>query len=249
MPLRLLILLMGLTGLAGCGSSAVPVRYQLQADEALQSPRSSRGVAVLLGPVALADYLQQETLVQRLDDDKVTHSPEARWAGGLQDNVSRLLLHRLSGHLNSSRLVFYAEREGFRHDVQALIRIDRLDSGPHQPAVLEAQWRLLDDRGEQRTSRIFQLQEKHGPSLDEQVKAQSLLLQKLAEQLSKDIQWTALEVEADNRARAAAAANTKSKANARGSKRNGGSEAESSEAPAAGSSPRPLRTDMGVYRF
>lgn len=242
MPLRLLILLLGLTGLVGCGSSTAPVRYQLQPDEALQSPRSARGVAVLLGPVAVADYLQQEAVVQRLDDDKLSHSPEARWAGGLQDNVGRLLLHRLSGHLNSSRLVFYNEREGFRPDVQAIIRIDRLDSGPQQPAVLEAQWRLLDDRGEQRTSRILQLQEKHGPSLDEQVKAQTLLLQKLAEQLSKDIQWTALEIEADNRARAAAAANAKPK-NTRNNKRNSTPE---EEPPAA---PRPLRTDMGVYRF
>jgi len=232
--------LVGLLGLTGCATPPPPSVYQLQAGEpAVSAPRSPRGVAVLLGPIGLPDYLKHETLVQRQADGHLQVDSQAHWAGRLQDNVNSVLLHRLATQLNSSRLVLHAEREGFRPEVQAIVRIDRLDSGPEQPAVLEAQWRLLDAQGEQRTSRILRLQELHAKTTVDQVRAQSLLLQQLSEQLARDIQWTALEVEADAKARAVP--NNKASKGATSKKR----EEEPKDKPSAA----PLRTDMEVFRF
>ena len=64
-----------------------------------------------------------------------------------------------------------------------VLSISRLDSGVDEPAVLEAQWRLLDANGEVRNSRVVTLQAEHSGELTSQVQAQSELLVLLSDQL------------------------------------------------------------------
>ncbi|MNQ19760.1 hypothetical protein D3C85_328310 [compost metagenome] len=181
-----LIRLLGLAGLlamAGCAATPPAQFYQLQQGSPAL-PQADKGVAVLLGPLKLADYLQRETLVQRQSDDSLVITQQARWVGSLQDDVAQLLLRQLAGRLDSSRLALYPDRVGFKPDVQLLLSISRLDSGPFQPAVLEAQWRLLDGSGKMSDSRVVRLEEKHNGELSDQVRAQSVLLQNLASEMS-----------------------------------------------------------------
>ena len=58
--------------------------------------------------------------------------------------------------------------------------------------MLEAQWRLLDRRGQLRDSRLIRLEEAHSGTLAEQVKAQSTLVQRLASELAVAIQPIAI---------------------------------------------------------
>ncbi|CAD5375474.1 ABC_trans_aux domain-containing protein [Pseudomonas sp. OF001] len=181
-----LIRMLGLTGLlamAGCAATPPAQFYQLQQGNP-GLPQADAGVAVLLGPLKLADYLQRETLVQRQGDDTLVIAQQARWVGSLQDDVAQLLLRQLAGRLDSSRLALYPDRVGFKPEAQLLLSISRLDSGPYQPAVLEAQWRLLDGTGKMLDSRLVRLEEKHNGELTDQVRAQSLLLQSLAAQMA-----------------------------------------------------------------
>jgi uncharacterized lipoprotein YmbA len=178
--------LAGLLALAGCAATPPAQFYQLQQGNP-GLPKAANGVAVLLGPVKLADYLQRETLVQRQADNSLAISQQARWAGSLQDDVAQLLLRQLAGRLDSSRLALYPDRVGFKPEAQLLLSISRLDSGPYQPAVLEAQWRLLDGQGTMRDSRVVRLQEKHSGELRDQVRAQSVLLQILAGQMASAV--------------------------------------------------------------
>ena len=178
--------LAGLLALAGCAATPPAHFYQLQqGNPAL--PKNGSGVAVLLGPLKMADYLQRETLVQRQGDGSLAISQQARWAGSLQDDVAQLLLRQLAGRLDSSRVALYPDRVGFKPEAQLLLSISRLDSGPYQPAVLEAQWRLLDAHGTMRDSRVVRLQEKHSGELGDQVRAQSALLQILAGQMASAV--------------------------------------------------------------
>ncbi len=175
--------LAGLLAMAGCAATPPAQFYQLQQGSPAL-PQTDKGVAVLLGPLKLADYLQRETLVQRQGDDTLAITPQARWAGSLQDDVAQLLLRQLAGRLDSSRLALYPDRVGFKPEAQLLLSIGRLDSGPYQPAVLEAQWRLLDGNGKMHDSRVVRLEEKHNGELTDQVRAQSVLLQKLASEMA-----------------------------------------------------------------
>lgn len=175
--------LAGLLAMAGCAATPPAQFYQLQAGSPTL-PQADQGVALLLGPLKLADYLQRESLVQRQRDDSLVISQQARWVGSLQDDIAQLLLRQLSGRLDSSRLALYPDRVGFQAEAQLLVSIARLDAGPFQPAVLEAHWRLLDGAGQMRDSRVVSLQAPHNGELADQVRAQSELLQRLAEQLA-----------------------------------------------------------------
>lgn len=185
----LALLLTTLLALSGCSllqQKPVPL-YQLDSGNAA-APTKDDGVAVLVGPVSVADYLRHSNLLQRQADGSLIASPNARWASGLANDIDQQLLRQLAWRLNTQRAVLAPAGAGFAADAQIMLTITRLDSGPTEPAVLEAQWRLLDRRGELRDSRLVHLEEKHNGAVPEQIKAQSILLQRLAKDLADAMQ-------------------------------------------------------------
>jgi uncharacterized lipoprotein YmbA len=193
----LALLLTTLLSLSGCSllqQKPVPL-YQLDSGSAV-APAKDSGMAVLVGPVSIADYLRQEHLLQRQADGSLVAARDARWASGLASDIDQQLLRQLAWRLDSQRLALAPAAPGFSADAQVMLTITRLDSGPLVPAVLEAQWRLLDRRGQLRDSRLVRLEEGHNGAVAEQVKAQSLLLQRLAAELAVAIQPIAVAEEA-----------------------------------------------------
>ena len=185
--LPFIVLLTGLLGLVGCTAHKPIPLYQLDGGSPAV-PQQAQGLAVLLGPVSIADYLQREAFLQRQSDGSLIPADDARWAGSLAADIDHLLLRQLAAKLDSQRLVLAPANVGFTPDVQVLLSISRLDSGPLHPAVLEAQWRLLDRSGQLRDSRLLRLEQAHTGSPAEQVQAQSKLLQQLVEQLAAAIE-------------------------------------------------------------
>ena len=181
--LPLIVLLAGVLGLAGCSVHQPASLYQLDSGSPGQ-PTQSAGMAVLLGPVTLADYLQRETLLQRQPDGSLSAATDGRWAGSLSADIDQLLVRQLAWRLDSQRVVLSPATAGFTPDVQVLLSITRLDSGKSQPAILDAQWRLIDRRGQVRDNRMIHLEQPHEGSTADQVKAQGQLLQQLSEQLA-----------------------------------------------------------------
>ncbi|MBX8608149.1 PqiC family protein [Pseudomonas capsici] len=193
--LPFILLITGVLGLAGCSMHQPTALYQLDSGDPGQ-PKQSNGLAVLLGPVSVADYLQRETLLQRQPDGTLTASSDGRWAGNLSSDIDQLLLRQLAWKLDSQRVVLAPAVANFKPDVQIVLSITRLDSGAKQPAVLDAQWRLLDRKGNVRDSRLVHLEEVHTGGSADQVRAQGLLLQRLADQVSmavKPIAWQVVD--------------------------------------------------------
>lgn len=183
LPLSLATLLAATTG---CSSRQVEF-YQLPY-EAVDIASQSEGLAVLVGPIKLADYLQREQILQRQPDGRLLYSQQGRWAGGLEEEIGQLLLAQIAVHGNNSQVSLYPDRVGIKPGAQLLVSVSRLDSGAQLPAVLQAQWRLLDVQGKQRASRILSLEQEHDGSLTGQVQAQSQLLQQLAREASQALQ-------------------------------------------------------------
>jgi hypothetical protein len=101
--------------------------------------------------------------------------------------------------------------------------------------VLDAQWRLIDRRGQVRDNRIIHLQEQHAGTTASQVQAQGVLLQRLAEQLSgalKPLANQPVVVEVPRKAAPAPAPKP----------------AEHEKQPKIPMA-TPIRTDMEVFRF
>lgn len=184
-PLHWLMATLMLTG-AGCSLVAPSEFYQLQAPGEVVAS-THQDTAVLLGPVKLADYLQREQIMQRQGDGRLNASRNGRWAGNLEDEVGQLLLRQMAMRLGSSHVALYPDRIGVKPGAQIVLSISRLDSGEGEPAVLEAQWRLLDADGEVRNSKVLTLQAEHEDELASQVRAQSDLLVQLSEQLAEAV--------------------------------------------------------------
>lgn len=183
MRFPVVLLLAGVLGLTGCARYQQTALYQLDGGN-LSVPTASQGLAVLLGPVSIADYLQREALLQRQLDGSLTSADSARWAGNLAAELDQQLLRQLASRLNSQRLVAAPAAPGFTPQVKVALSITRLDSGPLRPAVLEAQWRLSAADGKLLDGRLVRLEEAHQGSIADQVRAQSLVVQQLVEQLA-----------------------------------------------------------------
>jgi uncharacterized protein len=177
------LLLAGVLGLAGCMRYQQAPLYQLDSGD-IRVPVAEQGIAVLLGPVAIADYLQREALLQRQADGSLTAADDARWAGSLAADIDQQLLRQLASRLDSQRLVLAPGSAGFVPQVRLGLSITRLDSGPQRPAVLEAQWRLAGVDGTLLDGRLVRLEEAHSGTIVDQVRAQSLVVQQLVEQLA-----------------------------------------------------------------
>jgi uncharacterized lipoprotein YmbA len=180
---------------------------------------------VLLEPVDLADYLNQsDAVLQRQLDGTLVPDGDARWAGNLGDNIDNVMLQRLAGRLSGQRVAL-EPAAGFEPDIEVRLSISRLDSGPQKSAVLEGQWRLLDRNGKLRDSRPVRLEEPHQGSTADQIRAQSRLLQQLAEQLAGAIEPLSRQIVAARKVRP--------------------SEPQAPQIPTV----EPIRTDVEIYRF
>ena len=187
LPLGIAIVGVLAFGSVGCSIAPPATFYQLQQSTTEAASRDNN-ITVLLGPLRVADYLQRENVLQREADGSLSLSQQARWAGSLQDDIGQLLLRQVSAQLGSSRIALYPDRVGIEAQAQVVLNISRLDSGVQQPAVLEAQWRLLDAKGSLRNSRVLRFEEAHNGEVADQVRAQSQLLGQLSKQLVAALQ-------------------------------------------------------------
>ncbi|WP_022965200.1 PqiC family protein [Denitrificimonas caeni] len=187
LPLGIAIVGVLAFGSVGCSIAPPATFYQLQQSTTETASRDNN-ITVLLGPLRVADYLQRENVLQREADGSLSLSQQARWAGSLQDDIGQLLLRQVSAQLGSSRIALYPDRVGIEAQAQVVLSISRLDSGVQQPAVLEAQWRLLDAKGSLRNSRVLRFEEAHNGEVADQVRAQSELLGQLSKQLVTALQ-------------------------------------------------------------
>lgn len=182
---RYMVLLVVALALPACSVQAPAPLYQLDAGK-FSTPGARSGLVLLLQPLTLAQYLQRDLLLQRQADGSLLET-NARWAGSLHEDLEQLLVRQLASRLQTPNVLTAPSNQGLVADIQLQVSISRLDSGPQQPAVLHAQWRLLDNNGQLREQRLLQLEQAHGLSLASQVQAQSLLLQQLAEQLAQAV--------------------------------------------------------------
>lgn len=184
---RYLMLALTALSLSACNLHApAPVPLYQLATGNLSAPTARSGLVLLLQPVMLAQYLQRDVLLQRQADGSLLEA-QARWAGSLGEDIELLLVRQLASRLATPNLLTAPSDTGLVAQLQLQVSINRLDSGPQQPAVLQAQWRLLDKNGQLREQHMLHLEQAHTASLASQVQAQSLLLQQLAEQLAQAV--------------------------------------------------------------
>jgi uncharacterized protein len=131
----------------GClGRSQSPRFYALspvqdQATSKRQSPAHQAVVGI--GPVKLADYLDESRIVTRTSDNQLVKAEYDRWVGSFKDDFSNVLADNLGVLLLTDRIHRYPWRGTVPIDYQITVDVVRCDGRLGEAAWLEARWSVL----------------------------------------------------------------------------------------------------------
>lgn len=100
--------------------------------------------AIGVGPIHLPGYLDQDQLVTRISQNRVTLSETDRWAESLEDNMAQVLAHNLSILLRSDGVKLRPWPAQQRPTHQLEIDVLRFETDTAGTAYLAARWFLRD---------------------------------------------------------------------------------------------------------
>jgi uncharacterized lipoprotein YmbA len=108
------------------------------------SPGPVAQFAIGVGPIHLPEYLDQNQLVTRISQNRVTLSENDRWAEPLEDNIAQVLAHNLSIQLRTDRVILRAWPAQQRPIYQLEIDVLSFETDTAGTAYLAARWFLRD---------------------------------------------------------------------------------------------------------
>lgn len=190
--IRLLMIAAILLVVAGCGTTRPSNFYQLTETANHQLSGLDRGLAVGVGPVNVAPYLDRPQIVVRGAGHRLQLSEFNRWVEPLTDSISRVIIINLSNRLESTR-VYKIPRRNKTIPLEFRIEIDiaRFDGALGGDAILAARWTLYDRANEPKVTRVSLISEPSGgEGFDNLIAAQNRILQKLSGEIGDAIDAT-----------------------------------------------------------
>ncbi|RAR61495.1 MULTISPECIES: membrane integrity-associated transporter subunit PqiC [Halomonadaceae] len=165
--IRTLVLLGLLSWLAGCATSAAPTRhYGLPPDQmaapqagisATNGQRSDPQVLVVR-PLAVASFLEQQGIVLQLDDITLNPAQDHLWAEELGPMLERGLRRRLAHRLPSTRILAEANPAAPPRAMTLRLEIESFQGRYDGQAVAAGQWQLRDAEGKLLTLDTFEVE-------------------------------------------------------------------------------------------
>jgi uncharacterized lipoprotein YmbA len=110
---------------------------------AMSSPGSVQR-AISVGPIHLPGYLDQDQIVTRISQNRVTLSENDRWAGPLEDNIAQALAQDLSMLLQTDRVTVHPWPGRQRPSYQVEIDLLSFETDTAGAAHLAARWFLRE---------------------------------------------------------------------------------------------------------
>jgi uncharacterized protein len=134
--------------LGGCLSRSQTPRFYalspMQQDQEISKLRNSARNAVIgIGPIKLADYLDQSNLVTRTSDNQLVKAEYDRWAGSFKDDFINVLADDIGFLLATDRIHRYPWSPSVPIDYQVAVDVIRLDGRLGDSAWLEARWSIF----------------------------------------------------------------------------------------------------------
>jgi uncharacterized protein len=191
----LVILALVAVSLSGCLSRSQTPRFYalnpMQEDQVISKRKSSVHNAVIgIGPVKLADYLDQSDLVTRTSDNQIVKAEYDRWAGSLKDDFINVLADDISFLLSTDRIHRYPWSPSVPIDYQVAVDVIRLDGRLGESAWLEARWSIFQGPGKKllKIKRSTIQEPVTGADYAALVAAQSRAVAKLSQEIASAIQ-------------------------------------------------------------
>ena len=188
------ILVMGLFFLGGClGRSQSPRFYTLSPlteNKAMaKSDTPARDTRIGIGPIKLADYLDQSKLVTRTGDNRLVKAEFDLWAGALKDNLTNVLAENIGLLVPTERIYIYPWRLSEPMDYQVILDVVRFDGDLGKDAWLVARWSIVGGKDKEllEVGRSSIREPVSKPDYDALVTAQSRALAKLSHEIVEAI--------------------------------------------------------------
>ena len=182
---RLWMIIVALLVLAGCATTPPPTFYQLSETASTQLSGLERGLAVGVGPINVAPYLDRPQIVIRGEGHKLELSEFNRWVEPLTDSISRVIIIHLSNELQSTR-VFKVPRRNKTIPLEFRVEIDiaRFDGELGGDALLAARWTLYGRQNNALVTKVSIISESSGgEGFDLLIAAQNRALQNLSQEI------------------------------------------------------------------
>jgi uncharacterized lipoprotein YmbA len=182
--------------LAGCAGSPSSKFYQL---EPLPNRASivcdalpEQNLIIAIGPVRIPDYLDRPQIVTRAGRNELRLSEFDRWAGSLENDVTRVLVEDISILLPTERFSAVPWTSYLESQVPASYRVEvpveRFDGWLGDSVLLKAQWAVFARNRSMLLKRESLIRERiNGGSYDALVDAMSAALEKLSGDISGGI--------------------------------------------------------------
>jgi uncharacterized lipoprotein YmbA len=119
--------------------SPLPEAEQANASSSSQGPAQPR---IGVGPVQLPGYLDQDQIVTRISQNRLTLSENARWIEPLEDNMARVLAENLSQLMQTDRVAVHPWPGRERPIYQLEIDVQSFETDTAGTAHLAARWLL-----------------------------------------------------------------------------------------------------------
>jgi uncharacterized lipoprotein YmbA len=168
--------------LAGCAGGSRSF-YLLTADG--PAPAGG-GLALGVGPVALAEYIDRPNLVLQDGPNRLAVAEDHRWAGALDASVARVMAADLGRRLGTGNVRTYPWQRDEDISRQVTLDLRQFHAGADGHAVLEAGWRVYQLPARRLVaSRTFVAREQlAADGYQAMVAAQSKLLARLADEIA-----------------------------------------------------------------
>ncbi len=192
---NLLLLASALLMLAGCAGSTKPSRFYTLStisEEGVESTRGTEGrdIALGIGPVTLAPYLDRPQIVTRATRNQLELGEFDRWGEPLNTNFSRVLAENLAFLLGTDRIAMHPWQRWVPIDYQIIVRVLRFDRAANGDIVLRAMWGIVHPDAQKfalASKKDFTEPADPSGDFETMVAAQSRVLDKLSRAIADDI--------------------------------------------------------------
>jgi uncharacterized lipoprotein YmbA len=176
--------------ISGCAGKSQPPRFYTLTSIAegnifLACDSPAGNAAIGIGPVKLADYLDQSRIITRSSDNRVERAEFNQWSGSFKDNLTNVLAENIGYLLATDRIAIYPWRTYVPIDYQVTVDIVRCDGQPGKEVVLVARWSVLSGN-----------EEAGNGGYESLVAAQSRALGRLSQEIVQTIQDAARKQQA-----------------------------------------------------
>jgi len=185
--------------LCGCASPKVNF-YTLSPIQDQIFSRVSSSVhkpIVGIGPVKMAEYLEQSQIITRSGENQVIKAEFDRWAGPLKSNFMNILAENLGFLLPGVQIQLYPWRTPEPIDYQVIMEVIRFEGRLGEVAWLDSRWNIFQgpERRLLHTGQSNINEPVMGPKYADLVAAQSRALGQLSREIARAIKNALSECE------------------------------------------------------